>query len=69
VAWLVGPDDLEALVDEDVMWPVDADVVDLVLAVAGADTRVSTSTNSAANTTATTMAAIVGGAVNPSCWP
>src|ERR1700694_780566 len=32
--WLVGTDDLEALVDEDVVRPVDADVVDLVLAVA-----------------------------------
>ena len=32
--WLVGADDLEVLVDEDVMRPVDADVVDLVLAVA-----------------------------------
>src|SRR5450432_542764 len=30
---LVGADDLEALVDEDVVRPVDADVVDLVLAV------------------------------------
>ena len=31
---VVGPDDLEVLVDEDVVGPVDADVVDLVLAVA-----------------------------------
>src|SRR3989454_9400951 len=31
---LVGADDLEVLVDEDVVRPVDADVVDLVLAVA-----------------------------------
>ena len=31
---LVGADDLEVLVDEDVVGPVDADVVDLVLAVA-----------------------------------
>src|SRR5438552_11973796 len=31
---LVGTDDLEVLVDEDVVRPVDADVVDLVLAVA-----------------------------------
>jgi hypothetical protein len=31
---LLGADDLEVLVDEDVMRPVDADVVDLVLAVA-----------------------------------
>src|SRR5205823_13824940 len=31
---LVGADDLEVLVDEDVVWPVDADVVDLVFAVA-----------------------------------
>ena len=31
---LLGPDDLEVLIDEDVMWPVDANVVDLVLAVA-----------------------------------
>jgi hypothetical protein len=31
---LVGADDLEVLVDEDVVWPVDANVVDLVLAVA-----------------------------------
>src|ERR1700728_1286766 len=31
---LLGADDLEVLVDEDVMGPVDADVVDLVLAVA-----------------------------------
>src|ERR1700760_2293967 len=31
---LVGPDDLEALADEDVVRPADADVVDLVLAVA-----------------------------------
>ena len=30
---LVGADDLEVLVDEDVVGPVDADVVDLVLAV------------------------------------
>jgi hypothetical protein len=30
---LVGADDLEVLVDEDVVRPVDADVVDLVLAV------------------------------------
>src|ERR1700694_3956210 len=31
---LIGTDDLEALADEDVVRPVDADVVDLVLAVA-----------------------------------
>src|SRR5205823_9091941 len=31
---LVGADDLEVLVDEDVVRPVDADVVDLVFAVA-----------------------------------
>lgn len=31
---LIGADDLEVLVDEDVVWPVDADVVDLVFAVA-----------------------------------
>jgi hypothetical protein len=31
---LVGADDLEVLVDEDVVGPVDADVVDLVLSVA-----------------------------------
>jgi hypothetical protein len=31
---LPGADDLEVLVDEDVVRPVDADVVDLVLAVA-----------------------------------
>src|ERR1039458_5113783 len=31
---LVGADHLEVLVDEDVVWPVDADVVDLVFAVA-----------------------------------
>jgi hypothetical protein len=31
---LVGADDLEVLVDEDVVRPVDADVVNLVLAVA-----------------------------------
>ena len=31
---LVGADDLEVLVDEDVVRPVDTDVVDLVLAVA-----------------------------------
>ena len=31
---LIGADDLEVLVDEDVVRPVDADVVDLVLAVA-----------------------------------
>src|SRR4029077_14272883 len=30
---LVTADDLEGLVDEDVVWPVDADVVNLVLAV------------------------------------
>ena len=33
-SWLIGADDLEVLVDEDVVRPVDADVVDLVLAVA-----------------------------------
>jgi hypothetical protein len=33
-AWLEGADDLEVLVDEDVVRPVDADVVDLVLTVA-----------------------------------
>ena len=33
-ATLFGADDLEFLVDEDVVRPVDADVVDLVLAVA-----------------------------------
>ncbi len=31
---LLGPDDLEVLVDEDVVWPVDANCVDVVLAVA-----------------------------------
>ncbi len=31
---LVGADDLEVLVEEDVVRPVDADVVDLVLAIA-----------------------------------
>jgi hypothetical protein len=31
---LIGADDLEVLVDEDVVGPVDADVVDLILAVA-----------------------------------
>ena len=31
---LLGADDIEILVDEDVVWPVDSDVVDLVLAVA-----------------------------------
>src|SRR5271163_1134194 len=31
---VVGADDLEGLVDEDVVGPVDADVVDLVIAVA-----------------------------------
>ena len=31
---LVGADDFEVLVDEDVVWPVDADVVDFVFAVA-----------------------------------
>jgi hypothetical protein len=36
---VVGADDLEVLVDEDVVGPVDADVVDLVIAVAyGHDT-------------------------------
>src|ERR1700739_1921174 len=38
VAWsalqLVGPDHLEVLADEDMVWPVDADVVNLVFAVA-----------------------------------
>ena len=34
IAALVGTDDLEALTDKDVVRPVDADVVDLVLAVA-----------------------------------
>src|SRR5258708_9188471 len=34
---LPGADDLEVLVDEDVVRPVDADVVDLVLAVAHLD--------------------------------
>src|SRR6267142_194830 len=35
LAWgLIGADDLEVRVDEDVVRPVDADVVDLVLAVA-----------------------------------
>src|SRR5712671_4216067 len=37
---LVGADDLEVLVDEDVVGPVDADVVDLVLAVAQLDDTV-----------------------------
>src|SRR5438309_1927538 len=37
VAPLVGADHLEVLVDEDVVGPVDADVVDLVLAVAELD--------------------------------
>ena len=37
---LVGADDLEVLVDEDVVRPVDADVVDLVLAVAQLDNTV-----------------------------
>ena len=31
---LLSADDLEVLVDKDVVWPVDADVVDVVLAVA-----------------------------------
>ena len=31
---LLGADDREVLADENVVWPVDADVVDLVLAVA-----------------------------------
>src|ERR1700691_4343590 len=31
---LVGADDLEVLVDEDVVRPVDADIVDLVLTIA-----------------------------------
>jgi hypothetical protein len=30
---LIGADDLEVLIDEDVVWPVDADVVDLVFAI------------------------------------
>src|SRR4029077_18244852 len=34
VAALIGAEDLEVLADEDVVRPVDADVVDLVLAVA-----------------------------------
>src|SRR3954447_8498475 len=37
---LAGADDLEVLVDEDVVGPVDADVVDLVLAVAQLDNAV-----------------------------
>src|SRR6266852_54078 len=37
---LVGADDREVLVDEDVVRPVDADVVDLVLAVAQLDNTV-----------------------------
>src|SRR5882757_10985143 len=37
---LVGADDLEVLVDEDVVRPVDADGVDLVLAVAQLDNAV-----------------------------
>ena len=37
---LVGADDLEVLVDEDVVRPVDADAVDLVLAVAEEDNTV-----------------------------
>jgi hypothetical protein len=37
---LIGADDLEVLVDEDVVGPVDADVVDLVLAVAQLDNTV-----------------------------
>jgi hypothetical protein len=37
---LVGADDLEVLVDEDVVRPVDADVVDFVLAVAQHDNAV-----------------------------
>jgi hypothetical protein len=37
---LVGADDLEVLVDEDVVGPVDADVVDLVLGVAELDDTV-----------------------------
>jgi hypothetical protein len=32
--WLIGANDIEILVDEDVVRPVDADAVDLVLAVA-----------------------------------
>lgn len=36
--WLrVGADDLEGLVDEDVVRPVDADVVDLVIAITQLD--------------------------------
>ena len=31
---LVGADDLEVIVDENVVWPIDADVVDLVVTVA-----------------------------------
>ena len=38
--WLVGTDDLEVLADEDVVRPVDADVVDLVLTVAQQHTAV-----------------------------
>jgi len=35
----IGADDLEVLADEDVVRPVDADVVDLVLAVTQLETR------------------------------
>src|SRR5438128_1709994 len=37
---LVGADDFEVLIDEDVMWPADADVVDLICAVAELDDTV-----------------------------
>ena len=37
---LIGADDLEALVDEDVVGPVDADVMDFVLIIAQLDNTV-----------------------------
>src|SRR4029077_12152944 len=43
-AYLVGADDLEVLVDEDVMRPVDADVVHLVLSVVQFDNTVDDAT-------------------------
>jgi len=56
---LLGADDLEVLVDEDVVRPVDADVVNLVLAVAQLHNTVDDAPRQAASAASVALFAVV----------
>ena len=65
---LVGADHLEVLIDEDMMWPVDADVMDLVLAVTQLHDTVDDSPGYAASATSVALLAVLPLTIVPDPW-